>query len=352
MGMATNRYEERAMSAVGLGQNAQAKFENNSAVLNAGVLFVLPFLILQGLFKTKEVYKISSNAYYGLESIVITLAFMALMRIKTPEQLKQCKPGELGKLIGLDRVPQVQCLRKKIKELSEQNQTQNLNEILIKNWYEDNEEDGGFLYIDGHTRTYYGHKANLPVKYISNQKLCLEATTEFWVNDTKGMPVMMVIGKLTEKLQVAIEEYIIPELKKTILLKEKENLIPFVLQYGIPKPENKIPICTFVFDREAYEPMFFKRLFDEHNIAVITYRKNVKDKWPEADFKQVVVTTIETTKTMYLCEKMVELGGVYLREVRRLMDSGHQTAIITTNNVIKTPIIAGKMFTRWSQDHD
>jgi hypothetical protein len=136
------------------------------------------------------------------------------------------------------------------------------------------------------------HKANLPVKYISNQKLCLEATTEFWVNDAKGMPVMMVIGKLTEKLQVAIEEYIIPELKKTILLKdEKENLIPFVLQYGIPKPENKIPICTFVFNREAYEPLFFKRLFDEHYIAVITYRKNVKEKWPETDFKETVVQT-------------------------------------------------------------
>jgi hypothetical protein len=42
----------------------------------------------------------------------MTLAFMALARIKNPEQLKQCKPGELGRLIGLDRAPEVRCLNK------------------------------------------------------------------------------------------------------------------------------------------------------------------------------------------------------------------------------------------------
>jgi hypothetical protein len=49
-------------------------------------LFLLPALLQQGLLKTKEVYTWGMGAYYGLESIVLTLAFMALLRIKNPEQ--------------------------------------------------------------------------------------------------------------------------------------------------------------------------------------------------------------------------------------------------------------------------
>ncbi len=36
---------------------------------------------------------------------------MALCRIKTVEQLQYESPGELGRLMGLDRVPEVRCLR-------------------------------------------------------------------------------------------------------------------------------------------------------------------------------------------------------------------------------------------------
>ena len=129
---------------------------------------MLPALLVQGLLKTKEVYKWSSKFYYSLESIVLTLAFMALLRIKNPEQLKQCKPGELGRIIGLDRIPEVRCLRSKLQLLTNQQQALHLNKILVDHWYSgDSFRDAGFLYIDGHVRIYYGDKANLPVKYIS-----------------------------------------------------------------------------------------------------------------------------------------------------------------------------------------
>lgn len=112
----------------------------HQSVIGAGILFLLPALLSQGLLKTKEVYQIPANHYYGLESIVLTLAFMALARIKNPEQLKQCKPGEIGKIIGLDRIPEVRCLRDKIKILSGQQQAQNLNNLLADHWY-DNTSD-------------------------------------------------------------------------------------------------------------------------------------------------------------------------------------------------------------------
>jgi hypothetical protein len=213
LGIATTHIEQRVASSLGKGGHAAIQFQHSQAVCQAGVLFTLPALLAQGLLKTKDIYQLPSSHYYGLESVVLTLAFMALSRIKNPEQLKQCKPGEIGRIIGLDRIPEVKCLREKINLLTQQGKASELNNLLIEEWYSTNEkvnQDAAFLYIDGHVRIYYGHKANLPAKFVSRQKLCLSATSEYWVNDAKGMPVMMVLGQLTEKLQTMIEENIIP----------------------------------------------------------------------------------------------------------------------------------------------
>jgi len=43
---------------------------------------------------------------YTTLQVVTLLAYMALCRIKTVEQLQYESPGELGKLMGLDRVPE------------------------------------------------------------------------------------------------------------------------------------------------------------------------------------------------------------------------------------------------------
>jgi len=363
LGIATTRYEDRLASAVSGVGNANAVFEAHDAVCGAGVLFLLPALLLQGLLKTNEVYSLPQNHYYGLESIILTLSFMALARIKNPEQLKQCKPGEMGKIIGLDRVPEVKCLREKIQLLTDQHQARNLNNLLIDHWYEKADETASFLYIDGHVRIYYGEQANLPSKFVSRQRLCLSATTEFWVNDVEGLPVMVVTGELTEKLTQAIEEYIIPELEKTHILPTppKEIAATIVEVSEIAKETaldekstalsaDKTPACTLVFDREAYEPAFFERLWETKRIAVLTYRKNVKDKWDESDFKKIDVKVLSNTVSMLICERITVLGGVKFREIRRL-NGKHQTAIITTNWVIGTTIAAGKMFGRWGQEN-
>jgi len=314
-------------------------FEPSESVCGAGVLFLLPALISQGLLKARDIYQLPRSHYYSIESIVLTLAFMALSRIKNPEQLKLCKPGEIGRIIGLDRVPEMKCLRSKIRLLSEQNRSAQLNNALLDLWYnDDNGSDTQFLYIDGHVRIYYGSKANLPSKFISRQKLCLSATSEFWVNDSKGMPVMMVMGELTEKLQAIIESQIVDRLIEAKLISaDTEHL--------------QQPQCTLVFDREAYEPAFFQRLWDSHRIAILTYRKNVKDRWREDGFKSTDVQVMAKSINMDLCEQKVELGGYIFREIRRLGVSGHQTAIITNNYQIKTNEVAGRMFARWSQEN-
>jgi len=341
MGIATTRYEERIAASLGRAGHAPVKFAPGEGLCGAGVLLLLPALLEQGLLRTKEVYQFPSSYYYSLESVVLTLAFMALARIKNPEQLKQCKPGEIGRIIGLDRIPEVRCLRDKIKVLTEQNKVESLNNLLIDQWYgNDTQQYGSFLYIDGHVRIYYGTQANLPAKYVSRQKLCLSATTEYWVNDAQGMPVMMVMGELTEKLQTVIETYIIPQLQQTALLKPVEQA------HHADRPQ-----CTFIFDREAYEPAFFQRLWQQHRIAIITYRKNVKDNWEENLFKPFDTQVLNHTVTMLLCEQQTELNRFSFREIRKLNDNHHQTAIITTHPTLEMAQIAGRMFGRWTQEN-
>ena len=333
MGMATSRIEDRVVCGP-----AKVKFEDSQAVCGAGILFLLPSLLVQGLLKTRDVYRLPASHYYGIESVVLTLAFMALARIKNPEQLKQCKPGEIGRAIGLDRVPEVKCLRNKIGLLTRQQQAVRLNNLLIDHWYEGKDEDAGFLYVDGHVRIYYGHKANLPAKYVSRQKLCLSATTEYWVNDARGMPVMVVMGELNEKLQHAIENQIIPQLQNTVLIGKAEQ---GPLQ----------PVCTFIFDREAYHTEFFHRLWEKYKIAVITYRKNVKDLWPDECFESMNCKVSDQYVNMQICERGTCLDKYWFREIRRKSENGHQTSVITTNFVLQTQDVAGRMFSRWSQEN-
>jgi hypothetical protein len=129
--MATTRLEERIACSLGESISTGVQFEEGQALSGGGVLFFFPALLVQGLLKTKEVYTWSTKFYYSLESIVLTMAFMALLRIKNPEQLKQCKPGELGRIIGLDRIPEVRCLRSKLQLLPGPEGSAGLNKFNI-----------------------------------------------------------------------------------------------------------------------------------------------------------------------------------------------------------------------------
>ena len=193
---------------------------------------------------------------------------------------------------------------------------------------------------------------------ISRQKLCLSATTEYWVNDEKGLPVMVVMGELTEKLQQAIEDQIIPQMQKTVLLPAPQTVSETEINTAASiSPQTKThdqqepAVCTLIFDREGYDVPFFNRLWEKYRIAFLTYRKNVKDQWPEESFKSVDVTVSDHVVNMNICEQKVALGGTQFREIRHLTDSGHQTSVITNNNQITTAQAAGRMFSRWCQEN-
>ena len=69
----------------------------------------MPVLAENGLFRHIHDCLTQLHGYYSTLHVIILLAYMALCRIKAVEQLQYQPPGELGKLLGLDRVPEVRC---------------------------------------------------------------------------------------------------------------------------------------------------------------------------------------------------------------------------------------------------
>jgi hypothetical protein len=112
---------------------------------------------------------------------------MALCRIKTIESLRYCAPGEWGKILGLDRIPEVRTLRQTIKVLSVGDNPQKWSARLCAEWMDTDPESAGTLYIDGHVRVYHGCKTTLP-----RQRLCLRAETDYWVNAMDGRPFCVI----------------------------------------------------------------------------------------------------------------------------------------------------------------
>jgi prepilin-type processing-associated H-X9-DG protein len=314
-------------------------FEPCECVEYGGVLFLLPFLLANHLLSYKSIYAERGYGYYNFDIALLTVAFMYLCRIKNIEQLKHTSPGEFGKLMGLDRIPVDRTLRILMKEISDQKKAAMWNSYLADEWIK--EEETNIFYVDGHVQVYSGYLANLPKKFVSRQKLCLPGMTEFWVNNMEGLPYFYITGKVNEKLQEVLEKEIVPQ-----LIKLNAGVTDKVALDADPL----LPLFTTVFDREAFSLTFFLRLWEKFRVAVITYNKNVKDKWDEGDFTPFTIET-DIKTTMQLCEKIIETPKGEIREIRRLAEDGHQTSVLTTNFKISTQYVAQDMFARWSQEN-
>jgi hypothetical protein len=87
--------------------SAPAQFEAARDVLQGGVLLALPALLATGLLRFTEQFYALPKGFYGIDSIFLLLALMALARLTSLEQLRYVAPGEWGNLLGLDRIPEV-----------------------------------------------------------------------------------------------------------------------------------------------------------------------------------------------------------------------------------------------------
>jgi len=346
MGTACTRADERVAAAIGLSESATSRFEHSRDVSLGGLLAGLPALCANGLLSGIGKYLKLPEGFYSCLHILLTMGFMAMGRIRRPEGLRHVPPGELGKVIGLDRVPEVRTLRAKINKMANTGSPEAWMRELAKGWMENDPEEAGYLYVDGHIRVYHGSKALLPRRYVSRERLCLRGTTDYWVNDALGRPFFVVSKAVTEGLADTLLTDIVPELLASVPMQPSEAELladPLLHRFVI------------VFDREGATHSLFAALW-EKRIGAITYRKNVKDVWPENAFSVSEVPVPgggSTRMKLAMQEATLSAGKVSIpvTEVRRLTEAGHQTAVISTARRLGTPIIAGRMFSRWCQEN-
>jgi hypothetical protein len=211
---------------------------------------------------------------------------------------------------------------------------------------DDDPDLAGTLYVDGHVRLYHGKKTKLPRRYVSRQRLCLRGTTDYWVNDALGQPFFSIERPIDHGMLEAIENDVVPRLLKDVPGQPtKEEL----------EADRYRSRFLLIFDREGYSPAFFRRMWEQHRIACITYHKFPKQDWPTSEFSEVTAAMPNgELVTMQLAERGSLVGatdGMWMREVRKLTSSGHQTSLISTAYGRQALPDALALFSRWCQEN-
>jgi hypothetical protein len=347
MGTACTRPGERALAAFGMLQGAPTRFEACRDVSYGGVLCALPSLIENGLLRHVEQCLPTLTGYYSTVHVLLLLAYLALCRIKTVERLQYEPPGELGKLLGLDRVPEVRCLRKKLTVLSRGDAAAEWAGLLSRDWMEATPELAGTLYADGHVRLYHGQQTKLPRRYVARQRLCLRGTTDYWVNDALGQPFFVVERPIDHGLLEVLRSDVVPRLLRDVPGQPSEEQL---------KEDPHRARFLLIFDREGYSPAFFREMWQTHRIACITYHKYPKDPWPETEFMETEVALPNGERvSLKLAERGTWIGdrreGLWVREIRKLTSGGHQTSLISSAYGQLARDDAARLFSRWSQEN-
>ncbi len=155
----------------------------------------IPTILQSGVLDcARRIYSSIGPAFYGLRTTLVTLVLMALLRIKRPEGLKERAPQDLGRVLGLDRAPEVKTVRRKLVRLASFGKAAEFGRALVESRVAERGKALGFLYVDGHVRVYHGQKA-IPKAHVPRMRLSMPATTEYWVNDREGDPLFVVTAE-------------------------------------------------------------------------------------------------------------------------------------------------------------
>ena len=323
-----DRRFDRFLAHMGLLDDAAPLFASAPRVPNAGVLLAVPSLVASGVLDAADqVYGSIGPAFYGLRTTLLTLLFMALWRIKRPEALKERSPPELGRVLGLDRAPEVKTVRRKLTRLSRIGGAERLGRLVAERRVAALGQAIGLLYVDGHVRVYHG-KRELPKAHVTRLRISMPATTDYWVNDQRGDPLFVVTAEANAGLTKVLPK----------LLDDVRGVVG----------ERRV---TLVFDRGGWSPKLFQKLIAQ-GFDILTYRKGRIPLIPEAEFTEHKGEIDGRCVRYLLADQEVSLlkGKLVMRQVTRL-SNGHQTPILTSRTDLSALEIAYRMFERWRQEN-
>src|SRR5512135_3320493 len=111
---------ERVLARWGLlGEGAAPVFIPGARYPLAGLLLALPALEATGLLAAaRQVYGRLKDGFCGLTATLLTLVFLALAGEPRAEGATRVPPAALGRVLGLDRAPEVKTIRRNLGQLA------------------------------------------------------------------------------------------------------------------------------------------------------------------------------------------------------------------------------------------
>jgi transposase len=334
---------ERALARWGLlGEGAEPVFAPGARYPLAGLLLALPALEGTGLLEgARQVYGRLRDGYYGLAATLLTLVFLALAGEPRAEGATRVPPAALGRVLGLDRAPEVKTIRRKLGELAAAGKASELVMALARRHAAARPQALGFLYVDGHARAYYGTRT-VQKMHIARLKFPAPATEETWVTSQHGDPVFMVVAEPSESLAGELRR-LLPQLREVV------------------GEGRRVTVC---FDRGGWSPALFADITGA-GFDLLTWRKGPAPDLPAAAFTTITCADdrgrehaydlADTTITLAISEGPRKGQTVSLRQVTRRVAARHgatrQIHALTTRTDLAAGEVCWRLTSRWREEN-
>ncbi len=333
------RGAERVLARFGLIGYAPPVFTPCARAPLAGLLLGLPALAGTGLLEAAhEVYGELPNGFYSLDAMLCEGVFRALLGQARAQGAGLVDPAALGRVLGLDRAPEVKTIRRKIGLLAAAGKAGDWITAMARRHVQARPERAAVCYVDGHVRAYAGTR-KIAKTHVPRLKFPAPATLETWVSDAAGDPLLVVLAQPAASLAAELRR-LIPDLR-TLVGDDRRVLVGF--------------------DRGGWSPTLFADLHAA-GFDILTWRKGPTADIDEHKFAEHSHTDEHgRTHTWRLADTDVELditdgprkGEVFTMRQISLFESTRtrQMHILTTRADLTPGEIRYRMGSRWRQEN-
>src|SRR5680860_32564 len=347
---AADRCGERAAARWGQLKAAEPVFAPAARVPLAGLLLAIPALEATGLLScATTVFGCLPNGFYGLDTMLLEGVLRALAGEPRAEGATRIDPAALGRVLGLDRGPEVKTIRRKITALAATGRAEELLAAMaaahVARLDKTNPDLLAVFYVDGHVRAYQGAR-KVAKTHLSRLKFPAPATVETWVSDASGDPVLVVMAAPGASLAMELRR-LLPDLRRAV------------------GDDRRVLVG---FDRGGWSPALFAHM-DAQGFDVLSGRKGFAENL-EADLFTDLTYTDQTGRShaWRVADTTVDLPTdneqvFTMRQVTLIVannktgrqehgqDSTRQIHILTTRADLPVEQVIYRMGSRWRQEN-
>jgi hypothetical protein len=317
----------------------------------AGLLLAIPALEATGLLPCAgAVFGSLRNGFYGLDTMLVEGVLRALAGEPRAEGSTRIDPAAFGRVLGLDRGPEVKTIRRNITALAATGRADELLAAMaaahVARLDGSNPDLLAVFYVDGHVRAYQGAR-KVAKTHLSRLKFPAPATVETWVSDASGDPVLVVMADPGASLAMELRR-LLPDLRRAV------------------GDQRRVLVG---FDRGGWSPALFAHM-DAQGFDVLTWRKGLTRDVDPTLFSDLAYTD-ETGRThsWRVADTTVDLpvgehDQVFtMRQVTLIVAnnktgreqhpaaSTRQIHILTTRDDLPVEQVIYRMGSRWRQEN-